>query len=194
MRSEPPVQKSDVRIISSAIKSDVPPSRAAFAQGYGSPGATARQAEVRRQKSEKDRRPSSRECATSTESQRKTLWHRNEWLERIPAVMAFMFRRNQSRFGIIALAILLCAIAGCGGPSRDIVGKWRTSDAGAMVWEFSKNGAVQIGSTRGRYILDRYRVKIETPFATSLYQVEFSGDRMILREPNASKLEFTRIR
>ena len=108
--------------------------------------------------------------------------------------MPFMFPRNQSRFGIIALAILLCAIAGCGGPSRDIVGKWRTSDGGAMVWEFSKNGSVLIGSTRGRYILDRNRVKIETPFATSLYQVEFSGDRMILREPNGPKLDFTRVK
>jgi hypothetical protein len=108
--------------------------------------------------------------------------------------MALMFPRNQSWFGIIALAILLCAIAGCGGPSRDIVGKWRMSDAGAMVWEFSKNGSVLIGSTRGRYILDRNRVKIETPFATSLYQVEFSGDRMILRQPKASKFEFTRIK
>jgi hypothetical protein len=95
---------------------------------------------------------------------------------------------------MIALAVLLCAMTGCGGPSHDIVGKWRTPDASAMVWEFSKNGAVVIGSTRGRYILDRNRVKIETPFATSLYQVEFSGDRMILRDPKGSKFEFTRIR
>ena len=108
--------------------------------------------------------------------------------------MALMFPRNQSWFGIIALAILLCAIAGCGGPSRDIVGKWRTSDGGAMVWEFSKNGSVLIGSTRGRYILDRNRVKIETPFATSIYQMAFSGDRMTLKDPNGSKLEFTRIK
>ena len=63
-----------------------------------------------------------------------------------------------------------------------------------MVWEFSKNGAVVIGNTRGRYILDRNRVKIETPFAKNVYQMEFSNDRMILREPNGSKLEFTRIR
>ena len=108
--------------------------------------------------------------------------------------MALMFPRNQSWFGIIALAILLCAIAGCGGPSRDIVGKWRMSDGGAMVWEFSKNGSVLIGSTRGRYILDRNRMKIETSFAKTVYQMEFSADRMILREPNGPKLEFTRLR
>lgn len=86
-------------------------------------------------------------------------------------------------------------MAGCGGPSRDVVGKWRLSqEADAMIWEFSKNGAVVIGNTRGKYILDRNRVKIETPFAKTVYQIEFSGDRMILREPNGSKLEFTRIR
>jgi hypothetical protein len=63
-----------------------------------------------------------------------------------------------------------------------------------MAWEFSKNGAVLIGKTQGRYTLDRNRVKIETPFAKTVYQMEFSGDRMILREPNGPKLEFWRIR
>src|SRR6266403_1943865 len=113
----------------------------------------------------------------------------------IPAVMRFIFARHKSWLRIIALAVLLCAMAGCWGPSHDIVGKWRMSqDANAMVWEFSKNGAVLIGNTRGRYILDRNRVKIETPFARTVYQMEFTGDRMILREPNGLKLEFTRLR
>ncbi len=87
-------------------------------------------------------------------------------------------------------------MAGCGGPSHNVVGKWRMSqeDANAMVWEFSNNRAVLLGNTRGRYTLDRNRVKIETPFATTVYQMEFSGDRMILREPGGPKLEFTRIR
>jgi hypothetical protein len=106
-----------------------------------------------------------------------------------------MFDRNKSRLAEIALAVLLCNIAGCGGPSHDIVGKWRMSgEANATVWEFSQNGAVLIGSTRGRYILDRNRVKIDTPFAKTVYQMEFSTDRMILREPNGPKLEFTRLR
>jgi hypothetical protein len=96
---------------------------------------------------------------------------------------------------IIALAVLLCGIAGCGGPSHDIVGKWRMSqDANVMVWEFSGNGAVLIGNTRGRYILDRNRIKIETPFATTVYQMEFSGGRMILRETNGPKLDFARVK
>jgi hypothetical protein len=85
-------------------------------------------------------------------------------------------------------------MTGC--ENHTIVGKWRTSaDPNAMVWEFSTNGSVRIGDIRGRYRLgDQNRVKIETPFAVSVYQMEFSGDRMILRELNGSKLEFTRIR
>src|SRR5260370_28242231 len=106
-----------------------------------------------------------------------------------------MFVLHKSRRVITASAALFCLMAGCGGPSRDIIGKWRMSqDANAMVWEFSGNGAVLIGNTRGRYILDRNRVKIETPFARTVYQTEFSGDRMILTETNGSKLEFTRIK
>jgi hypothetical protein len=85
-------------------------------------------------------------------------------------------------------------MAGCGG-SQQVIGKWRMSqDANAIVWEFSNNGALLIGNTRGRYTLDRNRVKIETPFAKTVYQMEFSGERMILREPDGPKLEFMRIR
>jgi ABC-type uncharacterized transport system auxiliary subunit len=110
-------------------------------------------------------------------------------------VMPFMFARPKFRLGIIAAAVFLCGIAGCGGPSHEIVGKWRMSqDANATVWEFSKNGAVLIGNTRGRYILDRNRIKIETPFARTVYQMEFSGDHMILSESNGPKLDFIRVR
>jgi hypothetical protein len=106
-----------------------------------------------------------------------------------------MFARHKSKLEMIALVVLLCAMAGCGGPSQDIVGKWRMSqEANAMVWEFSKNGAVMIGSTRGRYVLDRNRIKIETPFARTVYQMEFSGDRMILREPTGPRLDFTKVK
>ena len=70
-----------------------------------------------------------------------------------------------------------------------------SGDAGETVWEFSKNGSILIGDVRGRYKFgDQNRIKIETPFATSVYQLEISGDRMILREVGGSKLEFTRIR
>ena len=101
---------------------------------------------------------------------------------------------SRSRLVIIASALLLCAIAGCGSSHNDIVGKWHAAgDASAMVWEFSNDGSVLMGSTRGRYSFgDRDRVKIQTPFGTSVYQMEFSEDRMILKDPNGSKLEFTR--
>ena len=113
----------------------------------------------------------------------------------IPTLMQSIFARHKSRLRIIAWTVLLCAIAGCGGSSHHVVGKWRMSqDANATVWEFSNNGALLIGNTRGRYTLDRNRVKIETPFAKTVYQMEFSGDRMILREPDGPKLEFTRMR
>ena len=113
----------------------------------------------------------------------------------IQIVMQNIFVRYKPRLRIMASTVLLCTMAGCGGSSQHVVGKWRMSqDANAMVWEFSKNGALLIGNTRGRYTLDRNRVKIETPFAKTVYQMEFSGDRMILREPNGPKLEFTRIR
>ena len=110
--------------------------------------------------------------------------------------MPLSFVRHTRRLMITGLTVLLCAMIGCGGPSRDIVGKWRTSDdPNAIVWEFSRNGSVAIGSIPGRYGFgDRNRVKIETPFGTAFYQMELLGDHMILKDPNGSKLEFTRIR
>ena len=92
----------------------------------------------------------------------------------------------------IALTVALCALNGC-GDSHGIVGKWRMSgDSNAVVWEFFDNGAAQIGDSKGRYRLDRDRLKIEQGFATSVYQMEFSGDRLILRDTHNSKLEFTK--
>jgi hypothetical protein len=64
----------------------------------------------------------------------------------------------------------------------------------AILWEFSANGAVLVGDVRGRYKFgDQDRIKIETPFATTVYQMKISGDRMTLQELGGSKLEFTRI-
>ena len=69
------------------------------------------------------------------------------------------------------------------------------SGSDATVWEFSSNGAVLVGSTRGRYKLgDQDRIKIETPFATTVYLLNISGDQMVLQEPSGTKLEFTRIK
>jgi hypothetical protein len=85
-------------------------------------------------------------------------------------------------------------MASCGNSS--IVGKWRMSGAeNQTVWEFSSNGSVRVGEVRGRYKLgNQERIKIETPFATTVYLVKLSSDQLVLQELGGSKLEFTRIR
>lgn len=97
---------------------------------------------------------------------------------------------------ILASVFLLCTAAGCGSSHNEIVGKWRTAgDANLMIWEFSKDGSVLMGSTRGKYTLgDRDRLKIQTPFGTSVYQMELSPDHMMLKDPGGLKLQFTRLR
>jgi hypothetical protein len=104
-------------------------------------------------------------------------------------------RLSQSKrgFRIIASAVLLFAIAGCGNSS--IIGKWRMAGSNETVWEFSSNGVVLVGDVHGRYKFgDQNRIKIETPFAMTVYQLQISGDNMVLKEPGGPKLEFTRIR
>jgi hypothetical protein len=65
----------------------------------------------------------------------------------------------------------------------------------AAVWEFRTNGALLIGDVSGRYKFgDQDRIKIETPFATTVYQVTISSDQLVLQEPGGSKLTFTRLR
>ena len=95
---------------------------------------------------------------------------------------------------IVAVATLLFAMAGCGNST--VVGKWRLmGGSDAILWEFSSNGAVLVGDVRGKYEFgDRDRIKIQTPFATTVYQMKISGDQMTLQEPGGSKLEFTRIK
>jgi hypothetical protein len=84
-------------------------------------------------------------------------------------------------------------LAGCGKPS--IVGKWQMSGTeNQIVWEFSANGSVLVGDVRGRYKFgDQDRIKIETPFATSVYLVKLSSDQLVFQELGGSKLEFTRV-
>ena len=108
--------------------------------------------------------------------------------------MRLGFSQSISGLRMIGLATLLFAIAGCGNSS--IIGKWRMFGASdATVWEFKTNGAVLVGDVSGRYKFgDQDRIKIETPFATTVYQLKISGDQMVLQEPGGSKLEFTKIR
>jgi hypothetical protein len=96
---------------------------------------------------------------------------------------------------LFVVAALLCAMNGCGGPSHDIIGKWRTGDANAIVWEFFPNGAVLVGKDKGRYTFgDQKRIKIQTPFATSVYQMQIADDHMSLTSPSGLKLELTKIK
>ena len=103
---------------------------------------------------------------------------------------------SSHRFIAASVLVSLCLIAGCGGNARNIVGSWRTStDPNAMVWEFSSDGSVLMGTNRGRYSFgDNNRIKIETAIATSVYQIEVVGDKMTLKEPNGSKLVLTRVK
>jgi hypothetical protein len=65
----------------------------------------------------------------------------------------------------------------------------------ATVWEFSRNGSLLAGDVRGRYRFgDNDRIKIETPFATTVYQVKMADDQLVLQEPGGSKLQFTRVK
>jgi hypothetical protein len=108
--------------------------------------------------------------------------------------MSRSFNRRQLR--PLISGVLLFVLAACGGPSQEIVGKWRTSsDPNAVVWEFADNGLVTIGSTRGRYSFgDSGRIKIQTPFEKSVYEVAISHGHMTFRESTGSRIEFTRIK
>ena len=108
--------------------------------------------------------------------------------------MRFGFPRCVRLLLVPTLAILLFVMLGCGNSS--IVGKWRMSGTeNQTVWEFSSNGAVLVGEVRGRYKLgDQDRLKIETPFATTVYVVNLSNDQLVLQDLGGSKLEFTRVR
>ena len=108
--------------------------------------------------------------------------------------MQFVFRRRARLLLIPASAVLLFVMFGC--EKSSIVGKWRMSGAeNQTVWEFSGNGSVLVGEVRGRYKFgDQGRIKIETPFATTVYLVTLSNDQLMLQELGGSKLEFTRVK
>ena len=108
--------------------------------------------------------------------------------------MRFGFSQRVRWLLVPVSAVLLFVMPGCGNSS--IVGKWQLSGAeNQTVWEFSGNGSVLVGEVRGRYKFgDQGRIKIETPFAKTVYLVTLSGDQLVLEELGGSKLEFTRVR
>ena len=108
--------------------------------------------------------------------------------------MQLGFLRRVRLLSVPSLAVLLFVMIGCGNSS--IVGKWRMSGTeNQTVWEFSGNGSVLVGEVRGRYKFgDQDRLKIETPFATTVYVITLSNDQLVLQDLGGSKLEFTRVR
>jgi len=108
--------------------------------------------------------------------------------------MRFGFHRRLRLLLAPVSAVLLFVMASCGKSS--IVGKWRMSGVeNQTIWEFSDNGSVLVGEVRGRYKLgNQDRIKIETPFATTVYLVRLSNDQLVLQELGGSKLEFTRLK
>ncbi len=103
---------------------------------------------------------------------------------------------SRTRLRLLISAVLLSGLIACGGPSQEIVGKWRSSsDPNGVVWEFASNGLVTIGSTRGKYSFgDSGRIKVQTPFEKSVYEVTISHDHMTFRESTGSRIEFTRVK
>jgi hypothetical protein len=96
----------------------------------------------------------------------------------------------------LALSLLLFfSLAACDNRKQQIVGRWQVEGgANPIVWEFSPNGAVKTGTTQGRYTFgDRGRLKIQTKFATFVYEIELAPDRMIWKEPNGSRTELKRL-
>jgi len=108
--------------------------------------------------------------------------------------MRFRFHPRSCLLVASISAVLLFVMAGCGNSS--IVGKWRLSGGeNQTVWEFLSNGSVHVGEVRGRYKFgDQNRIKIETPFATTVYLVQLSSDQLVLQELGGAKLEFTKVR
>src|SRR5260370_35579288 len=107
--------------------------------------------------------------------------------------MRFGFPRCVRLLLVLASAVLLFVLAGCGNSS--IVGKWRMSGTeNQTVWEFSGNGSVLVGEVRGRYKFgDQDRIKIETAVATTVYLVTLSNDELVLQDLGGSKLDFTKV-
>ena len=113
-----------------------------------------------------------------------------------PSTIGVVRSLSSHRFIAACLLVSFCLITGCRGNARHIVGTWRVGgDPNAIVWEFSSDGSVLIGTTRGRYSFgDNNRIKIETSIATSVYQMELVGDKITLKERNGSKLVLTRVK
>jgi hypothetical protein len=96
---------------------------------------------------------------------------------------------------LVCSLLLVLAVSACDRPADRVVGKWKVNgDASGAIWEFSKNGTVKTPNASGKYTFgDRSRLKIQTQFATFVYEVDVTGDTMKWRDPNGSTTELTRV-
>ena len=95
-----------------------------------------------------------------------------------------------------AVLALLFALVSCDNKASQIVGKWKVAaDPGGAVWEFAPDKSVDMGGRKGRYSFgDQGRLKVQTQFATFVYQLELSQERMVLTEPNGTRTELERVK
>jgi hypothetical protein len=96
---------------------------------------------------------------------------------------------------VTALLALLFTLVSCDSKERQIVGKWKVvGDPSGSIWEFAANKSVDMAGRKGKYTFgDQGRVKVQTQFATFVYQLSISSDRMTLTEPNGTRTELERV-
>ncbi|HEX8679874.1 MAG TPA: hypothetical protein VF683_07935 [Chthoniobacterales bacterium] len=95
----------------------------------------------------------------------------------------------------LSIFAVLLALTSCGGPGKAIVGKWQVEGGAAdAVWDFQANGTVITSNgVTGRYSFgDNNRLKIQTPSATFVHQLELQGDRMTWRDMSGGVTQLTR--
>ncbi len=106
--------------------------------------------------------------------------------------MKTFLRRSQIALWALAVALL----TSCGGAESQIVGKWKVVGGSVTaIWEFSANKGVDMIGRKGKYTFgDQGRLRVQTQSATFMYQLQLSGDRMTLTEPNGTKVELERLK
>ena len=96
----------------------------------------------------------------------------------------------------MALVALLLALPGCNRSRSQIIGKWQViGGSSEVVWEFFENGSLSAGGMPGKYSFgDNDRIKIQTPTATFVHQIEFAGDHMIWKGLDGTRTELMRVK
>ena len=102
----------------------------------------------------------------------------------------------RSGTALAAFLALLVMLVSCDQKQTQIVGKWKVlADPSGAVWEFGSDKSVDMGGRKGKYSFgDQGRLKVQTQFATFVYQLNVSADRMTLTEPNGTRTELERVK